>query len=453
MKQLRNDKRGVSNVIVVMLSLVLIVIIVANVILWSYQMNQFDWERMQEDLNIADVHPISNSSWFTAQNEYALNVGSFKNGTYVDTHTVNAVSETFKEGLKSQKEVLYPNDAGLYAQWNEPYPGGTIHWDCCNEEPPDEDGSYIENNAASWKKESYNLENHTGLGTINWVRVCVRAKLTQAGTSPMRTLIRTYDNDYESDDISLTNSYQDVYKQYNINPYTGSNWTWNELDSLQAGASSKKSGGEQNVRMTTVWVIVDYQIPGGQRIDFNGTFVIDLSTYPLADIQTIEIQLRYKTDDIEENFFLKTYNWTAMIYDDFGFNNTLGHTPTLDWDTYTVNLTDEWRSYVNESGAIYVKLQDSQPDDNQTILDVDFLAVRVIINGAKFTLRNKGSLTCHLVSLWINNSTHHQRYDTDIFINSGDTKSYNRIDTNLPNKPYTIKFITERGNTVVFANY
>ena len=53
--RLKQDQRGISNVIVVMLSLVILVIISANVILWSYQMNQLDWEKMQEDINIVDV--------------------------------------------------------------------------------------------------------------------------------------------------------------------------------------------------------------------------------------------------------------------------------------------------------------------------------------------------------------------------------------------------------------
>jgi hypothetical protein len=451
MRQIGGDRKAVSNVIVAMLSLVLVVVIVANVVLWSYQMNQFDWERMQEDLKITDVLPVFSSSWFTAESEYALNVGSIENGTYIDTQTVNAVSETLKEGLRSQEERLCPNDAGQYAQWNDAYPGGTAHWDCCNEEPPDEDGSYVENNAASWKKESYNLENHTGSGTINWVRVYVRARLTQAGTSAMRTLIRTYDNDYESDDISLTTSYQDVYTEYDMNPSTGSEWTWNETDSLQAGASSRKSEGEQNIRMTAVWVIVDYWIPGGQRIDFDGAFSIDLSTYPLADIQTVEIKLRYKADDTNEDFFLKTYNWTASAYGDFGFNNTSGHTPTSTWDTYTVDLTDRWRSYVSDSGAIYVKLQDSQPDANMTTIDVDFLAVRAVINGTKLIFRNKGSLTCHLISLWVNNSTHHIRHDINIVINAGETITHIQSDTPLPDKPYIIKIVTERGNIAVYS--
>lgn len=52
---LRRNKHGISNVIVAMLSLVIVVIIFSNVILTSYQMNQFDWERMQENVEITNV--------------------------------------------------------------------------------------------------------------------------------------------------------------------------------------------------------------------------------------------------------------------------------------------------------------------------------------------------------------------------------------------------------------
>jgi hypothetical protein len=69
MKRLRLDKRGISNVIVVMLSLVLIVIIVSNVILTSYQMNQFDWERMQENVEIVNVANTVDGTTLTLQNK------------------------------------------------------------------------------------------------------------------------------------------------------------------------------------------------------------------------------------------------------------------------------------------------------------------------------------------------------------------------------------------------
>jgi len=108
---------------------------------------------------------------------------------------------------------------------------------------------------------------------------------------------------------------------------------------------------------------------------------------------------------------------------------------------------------VHDDGTVYTKIIDEGADSNQTIIDIDFLAVRVVINGMKFTFQNEGSLTCHLVSLWVNNATHHQRYDTNIFINSGDTESHVRSDISLPNKPYTVKVVTERGNIAVFAGH
>ena len=69
MKHLRLDKRGISDVIVVMLSLVIVVIIVSNVILWSYQMNQFDLERMQENVEIVGIVSVANGTTFTFQNK------------------------------------------------------------------------------------------------------------------------------------------------------------------------------------------------------------------------------------------------------------------------------------------------------------------------------------------------------------------------------------------------
>jgi len=74
MNRLRLDKRGISNVIVAMLTLVLVVIIVSNVILTSYQMNQFDWERMQENVEIVNVASTVDGTTFTLQNKGSVTV-------------------------------------------------------------------------------------------------------------------------------------------------------------------------------------------------------------------------------------------------------------------------------------------------------------------------------------------------------------------------------------------
>ena len=97
-----------------------------------------------------------------------------------------------------------------------------------------------------------------------------------------------------------------------------------------------------------------------------------------------------------------------------------------------------------------MKLVDEGPDGNKTTLDIDFLAVRAALDGTDFTLRNNGSATSHLVSLWVNNSTHHRRYDLNIFINAGDTESYIRIDISH-DENCTVKFVTEKGNIAIYS--
>ncbi len=283
--RLKQDRRGVSNIIVVVLSLVIIVAIIADIVLWNYEMNQVDWEKIKENTSITNVERITHSSWFVTQSEYALNTGSRTSGTYMDTQVIDSNYERFSE--------------------------------------------------------------------------------------------------------------------------------------------------------TSI-------------LDLNGTLTIDLPTYPLEGIKTIEIRLRYKTDDPGEKWYLRAYNWFSSSYSDSGFNYTVGHTPTTGWDDYAVNLTDEWPSYVQDDGTIYVKFVDEGADSNQTTIDIDFLGVRAEIDGARFTFKNGGALTSHLVSLWIINSTDHRRHDIDVFINSAETKTYIRTDISLPEDQYTVKVVTERGNTAVY---
>jgi hypothetical protein len=186
-------------------------------------------------------------------------------------------------------------------------------------------------------------------------------------------------------------------------------------------------------------------------LDITGTFTLDISTYPLVYVQTIEIQLRYRANDTGEKWYLKAYNWSSSTYSYSGFNSTAGHTPTTGWDYYAVNLTNKWRSYVQNNGTIHVEFVDKSPDSTQTTVDIDFLGVRAEIDGTCFTFKNEGALTSHLVSLWIINSTNHQRYDINIFMNSADTTTYLRVDISLPKGQYTIKVVTERGNEAVYS--
>ena len=636
LKRFKHEKRGVSNVIVVMLSLVILVIISANVILWSYKMNQLDWEKMNEDITITNVTKVTNSSWFVAQSEYTVNKGSHVSGSYTDTQSIDGQYETFTEASAE----------GWLAGWNKRvkvtinridvdrtltnFPV-LIYLSNSSSGENDEDVSFIFDEIGSDRKR---IAVTTSNGTTQcyveiekwdanneeawlWVKVPSMSNTTDTdlylyydaghadntayvgdpqstpaqnvwspkysavfhfnnnfndsvdGNTPSNTPGATfvagkiayagefYDNGDEADyttadalggtgaadddvgtlafwmrgneasydymaDVGYTSGFIPANYQGSTNPYLQTWWgawrgggtgvvtlnewhhvvvRWNAgtgfnmwvdgasynsysgarsivVDKVTIGNYKNHGAFEANaiidevrfvddVQVSDAWVKASYETERDHLLDFGseeslgverneldivGVFALDLSTYPLTYIQTVDIQLKYNGSDTGENWYLKAYNWTATAYSDSGFNNTSGHTPTAGWDTYAVNLTDKWRSYVNDSGTMYVKLQDNQADVNQTTIDIDFLAVRVVIDGTKFTFKNEETLTSHLVSLWITNSTLHQRYDINVFINSADTTSYIRSDITLPNEPYTVKVVTERGNTAVFTS-
>ena len=74
-----------------------------------------------------------------------------------------------------------------------------------------------------------------------------------------------------------------------------------------------------------------------------------------------------------------------------------------------------------------------------------------VTSGSQFSFENNGGLTVHLVSLWVNNSTDHQRYDINIFINSAESRTYFREDILLPIGNYNVKVVSERGNIAVYS--
>lgn len=68
LKAFRRQKRGVSTVIVVMLSLALMVTVVGNMVLWGYQMNDLDMQRMQETISLKNVTQTSGACSFEIKN-------------------------------------------------------------------------------------------------------------------------------------------------------------------------------------------------------------------------------------------------------------------------------------------------------------------------------------------------------------------------------------------------
>ena len=67
------------------------------------------------------------------------------------------------------------------------------------------------------------------------------------------------------------------------------------------------------------------------------------------------------------------------------------------------------------------------------------------------TFQNTGSLTSHVVSLWIINSTSHQRFELNSFIAPGEITSKLYENIILPEGSFTAKVSTERGNLAILS--
>jgi hypothetical protein len=103
------------------------------------------------------------------------------------------------------------------------------------------------------------------------------------------------------------------------------------------------------------------------------------------------------------------------------------------------------------SNVILWSYQMNEFDLERNHEDLRITEAHASINGTVFTFKNSGSVTAHVVALWVDNSMQHQRYEMNLYVNSGDTVSYVNFDLTLPEKPYLVKAVTERGNVVVFS--
>ncbi|HVO36637.1 MAG TPA: hypothetical protein VMT01_00515 [Candidatus Acidoferrum sp.] len=199
------------------------------------------------------------------------------------------------------------------------------------------------------------------------------------------------------------------------------------------------------------WIEFETTTSDIYRLDLNGNFAIDLSAYPSDRIHGLEITIRYNVSDSGEKWSLKAYDWNLSSFRDAGFNDTGGNQPLLgEWNDYSINITDNWMNYVDSNGTLLLKFLDEGVSTNQTIVQVDFFSVRAAIDGAAFDLRNSSPMTTHIVAVWIVNSTNHQRYEANLFINSGETALYLRVDISLPQDQFIAKVVTEKGNVAVF---
>ena len=155
-------------------------------------------------------------------------------------------------------ETLRPNADGTYQDFSPK--GGGAHYVEVDEVTPDDFATYVSKwVGAAWDdEETFGLPNHSeGSGTINQVKVYVRAARDPANTALMKVAVYTHGTLYVGDAENLGTLFAPISYQWNTNPYTGSPWTWDEVDALEIGFQT--GNGNVTAYATQVYVEIEYE--------------------------------------------------------------------------------------------------------------------------------------------------------------------------------------------------
>lgn len=137
--------------------------------------------------------------------------------------------------------------------------GGGSNWEAARYS----DGSpYVWENQNGWSIDLYELPDVEPEGTINSVTVWIRGKaippITREGAWPA---LRTHDATYPQgapQQVLLTDEWVDYATVFTTNPYSGDPWTWDEVNSLEAGVRLRTSDTGPESQVDHVWVVINY---------------------------------------------------------------------------------------------------------------------------------------------------------------------------------------------------
>ncbi|MBA7678007.1 hypothetical protein ES703_86274 [subsurface metagenome] len=160
--------------------------------------------------------------------------------------------------------ILRPNDAGSETSIDKQFPAADQHWDKVAEVIPDEDATYVENKsgpAGGWQRDLYSLPTPSPHSeNINFITVYI---LTKHNVSKTKAVIRTHGTTYEGAEVDA-GAWVKWLEQWVNNPFTGSPWTWDEINDLEIGVALSGSTATPDwSRCTQVYVEINYGVAGG----------------------------------------------------------------------------------------------------------------------------------------------------------------------------------------------
>jgi len=154
--------------------------------------------------------------------------------------------------------TIRPNAAGTFSQWTPV--GDSPNYRCVDEEIRDGDVTYVRDTVGK-KSDSYNLQDHTTqTGSISNVRVVAWA-YDAAGPENLHLTLVISGTQYLGAKQILTGSYAQYTENWAQNPATGANWTWSNIDALEAGIYTVPTGKwTGDVHVTQLYIEVTYTV-------------------------------------------------------------------------------------------------------------------------------------------------------------------------------------------------
>lgn len=149
-------------------------------------------------------------------------------------------------------ETLRPNAAG--DEESIPNLVDSTHWGATSDQS---NATYVwRSGAGDPTRDLYNLPAYTGGSSISKVTGWVRGKEGAEGSGGGSTSIKTHGTVYDQA-VGFSETIANYSYDWTVNPYTGEQWTINEVNSLQAGVelSSSTTG---SAYCYEVWIVVTY---------------------------------------------------------------------------------------------------------------------------------------------------------------------------------------------------
>jgi len=162
--------------------------------------------------------------------------------------------------------IIYrPDAAGDKTEIANQFPDSGAHWHKVDEDTADGDSTYIATADNKWKKDLYNIPDHstqTAAGPIfyNKLYMVVRAEDTPTQTSA-QTFIKTEGKEKKGDEETVTANYTAYSYQWDTNPETTDNWTWAQIDALQIGVQLRDADDAIPTRCTQIYTEVSFEAP------------------------------------------------------------------------------------------------------------------------------------------------------------------------------------------------